>query len=190
MKNVLILHGSYGNPHKNWYQYVKKHAEEKGYAVNIPQLPHIEELDLEETYKFLLNKNFINSETTIIGHSSGATYILGILQRLPGDLIIQKAILVAGFIDDKLTEKLFKVVPKIHYKKLFPKRWDWRKIRKSCQEFIIFHAPTDPYVQMRHAKILRDILGAKLIVIADGQHFSINTGGEHFKEFPELLDYL
>ncbi|MEK7166221.1 MAG: alpha/beta hydrolase [Patescibacteria group bacterium] len=190
MKNLLILHGSYGNPHKNWYQYVGIKAQEKGYVVNIPQLHHIDELDLDKIFQFLLEQNFINSETVIIGHSSGAAYILGILQRLPKDSVIQKAILVAGFVDAHLTKRLFQEVPQKHYFKLFPKRWNWRKIRQNCRKFIIIHSTNDPYIQMRHAKTLQEKLDGKLVIIDGGQHFSVNSGGERFKKFPDILQYL
>lgn len=190
MKNLLILHGSYGNPDKNWYHYIKKHAEQKGFNVVIPQLPHTDNPSLEETYQFIINQGVINSETVLIGHSSGATLILGLLQKLPKDVIVSKSILVAGLVDSKLTDELFKVVPKAHYNKLFPKQWDWEKIKKNCHQFIIFHAPNDPYVQMRHAKELKEKLNGDLIVIPNGSHFSMSTGGERFKEFPELLQLL
>lgn len=190
MKNLLILHGSYGNPHKNWYQHVSDHAAKNGYKVTIPQLPHIDELDLEETYKLLMGQNLIDGDTTMIGHSSGATYILGILQRLPEEIIVRKSILVGGFVDANLTDVLFKEVKKEHYLKLFPKKWDWKKIKKSCKSFVIFHSPTDPYVQTRHAEILKRELNGKLITVPEGKHFSTGTGGEKFREFPQLIEYL
>lgn len=190
MKNLLILHGSYGNPHRNWYQYLRKQAEQKGYLVNIPQLPHTDKPSLEETYNFLLSQDIINSETVMVGHSSGATLILGILQKLAQNLIVNKAILIAGLVDTNLTDELFKVVPKSHYKKLFPQKWDWEKIKKNCRKFVIVHAPDDPYVQLRHAEFLKEKLGGELVIIPHAKHFSINAGGERFREFPELLPYL
>lgn len=187
MKNLLILHGSYGSPDKNWYQYLGKNSQNKGYQVNIPQLPNTDKPNLDETYKFLYDKNLINNETVMVGHSSGATLVLGILQKLPYQLKITKAILVAGLVDAKLTRKLFQVVPKTHYDKLFPVSWDWQKIKNSCDEFIIVHAPNDPYVQLRHAKIIQKQTQGKLVIIQNGSHFSISTGGEKFKKFPELV---
>jgi hypothetical protein len=190
MKNILILHGSFGNPEKNWYRYLGLKAEAKGYKVNIPQLEHIDKLNVDKTFEFLLKSGFIDSDTTIIGHSSGAAYILGILQRLPKNLAIRKAILVAGFVDDNLTRKLFKSVPKIHYAKLFPKKWDWNKIKSSCREFIIVYSDNDPYVQMRHAKTLHRRLSGKLVLFPGAFHFSVNNGGERFKSFPEIVKFI
>ncbi len=190
MKNVLILHGSFGNPDKNWYPYVGKKAQAKGYVVHIPQLTHIDKLDLDKTYTFLIEQNFINSETVLIGHSSGAAYILGIFQRVTPTLVLQKAILVAGFVDAHLTDELFQVVSKEHYYKLFPPKWDWEKIKNSCKKFIIIQSNNDPYVQMRHAEFLTKKLNGKLVIIKNGRHFSVSTGGNRFKEFPEIIYFL
>jgi len=190
MKNLLILHGSYGNPDKNWYKYLGEKAKKTGYIVHIPQLQSIDKLDLEKTYKFILEKGYINSDTTIVGHSSGATYILGILQRLPKQLIIKKAILVAGFVDANLTKKLFKEVPKVHYAKLFPKNWNWKKIKGNCDKFVIIYSNNDPYVQIRHAKTLHQKLSGKLVTVFNGSHFSVNTGGDRFKEFSQIIKYI
>ncbi|KKS41803.1 MAG: hypothetical protein UV61_C0006G0155 [Candidatus Gottesmanbacteria bacterium GW2011_GWB1_43_11] len=190
MKNLLLLHGSYGDPNKNWYQYIGVKAQEKGYSVNIPRLPYIDKLDFDETFNFLFDQRFITNETTVIGHSSGAAYILGILQRLPKDIIIQKAILVAGFVDADLTERLFQEVPKEHYYKLFPKKWNWEKIKTSCRKFVIVQSVNDPYIQMRHAKTLEEKLNGELVILPGALHFSVNAGGKRFKEFPELLRYI
>lgn len=190
MKNALILHGSYSSPDKNWFQYVGKKVGEKGYKVAIPQLSSINELNIEETFQELFNKNLINRETVMIGHSSGATLILHFLQMLPAEIVIEKAILVSGFVDANLTEALLKEIPRSDFENLFSKSWNWEKIRKNSRKFIIIHAPDDPYVQMRHAEFLRDRLKGSLISIPGGGHFSTNTGGDRFKEFPELLPYI
>ena len=67
---------------------------------------------------------------------------------------------------------------------------NWKKIKQSCREFIIIQASDDPYVQMRHAEFLHKTLGGKLKIIPNGLHFSVGTGGERFREFPELLEHL
>jgi len=190
MKNLLILHGSFSGPAEQWYPYLAEFAKRKGYDVHAPFLPDRDLLNLDNTYNLLTRNNFINSETTMVGHSSGATYILGVLQKLPQDIVIDKAILVAGLIDANLTDLLFQEVPKIHYDKLFPQIWNWDKIKKSCHKFIIIHASDDPYVPIRHAYELKEKLNGELVIIPNAKHFSTGSGGMRFKEFPELLQYL
>lgn len=190
MKNILILHGSYSDPDKNWFPYVKRKAEEIGFVVSVPQLAPIKELNIEKTYHFLLQKNLINPETVMVGHSSGATLILKILQKLSPTVIVKKAILVAGFIDANLTKTLFKEIPKSDFIHLFTEVWDWEKIKKNSRKFIVFQGSDDPYIQMRHAKTLKEKLDGELVLVPGGLHFSIGTGGERFKEFPEILKYI
>lgn len=190
MKNLLIIHGIGGNPTLNWYQYIAEKAREKGYTTYIPQLPSSDKPDFELTYKFVIKKFLFDKETVLIGHSSGASLALGILQKLPKGTVIKRTILVSGFIDAYLTPQLHIYIPRTDYDKLFPKSWDWEKIRRSSSDFVIFYSPSDPFVQPRHAETMRDKLQGKLVLIPDALHFSVTSGGERFREFPELVEYL
>lgn len=190
MKNALILHGIGGNPTLNWYQYAAQKAKEKGYAPYVPQLPSSDKPNLDLTYEFLVKNFTFDQETVLIGHSSGASLALGILQKLSDDIIIKRTILVSGFIDPNLTPELHTYIPRSDYDNLFPKAWDWEKIRKTSCDFIIFYSPSDPFVQMRHAIKMEEKLHGKLILVPDALHFSVTSGGERFREFPELVQYL
>ncbi len=190
MKNLLILHGLGGNPLLNWYSYVADKAKEIGYRVLVPQLPDASKPNLDRTYSFLKKTFSFNSQTILIGHSSGASLALGVLQRLDNDIEIRKTILVSGFIDPNLTPKLHKYIPRSDYDYLFPETWDWNKIKKSCKEFVIFHSLSDPFVQIRHAQTMKEKLLGRLILIPEAMHFSVTSGGDRFREFPELLAFL
>lgn len=189
MKNILILHGSHGNPDRNWYRYLESKAKEKGYKVNIPDLGWIEKLDLNKTFNTLFEKGYINSETIIIGHSSGSVVALNILQHTPQSLVINKTILVAGFIDDDLNKELFKIITKLNYSKLFTDKWNWEKIKSGSKEFIFVYSDNDPYVPLKHAQVLYKNLGGKLVLVSGAKHFSTNTNPK-FTEFPEILDFI
>ena len=39
MKNVIIIHGTEGYPEENWFPWLKKNLEERGYNVTVPQFP-------------------------------------------------------------------------------------------------------------------------------------------------------
>lgn len=190
MKNALILHGIGGNPRLNWYQYVGREARKRGYEVSIPQLPEPDKPNLEKIYQFINLNKYINVDTVLIGHSSGASLVLGILQKLPKDTVIRRAILVSGFVDANLTPELHIYIPRSDYDHLFPLSWDWEKIRRTSHDFIIFYSPSDPFVQPRHAETMQEKLHRKLILIPDALHFSVTSGGERFKKFPELVEYL
>lgn len=190
MKNAIILHGIGGSPKLNWYQFVAKKAREKRYTPHIPQLPLSDKPNLDLTYQFLVKKYAFDKEIVLIGHSSGASLALGILQELPDAIVIKRTILVSGFIDPNLTPELHTYIPRSDYDNLFPKAWDWEKIRRTSGDFIIFYSPSDPFVQMHHAKTMEEKLHGKLVLVPDALHFSVNSGGEWFREFSELVEYL
>lgn len=189
MKNILILHGSHGTPDRNWYPYLKKAASKKSYVVNVPQMNFVESLNVEKTANEFIEKGLVNSETTIIAHSSGSRVALGILNNLPKNKVVQKTIMVAGFSNYNLYQALFKIIPKRVYVRFFNVKWNWKKVRNSCKEFIFIYSDDDPYVPARQAEILNEKLGGELVCIHGAKHFSSNTN-PRFKKFPEILEFI
>jgi uncharacterized protein len=190
MKNILILHGSHGSPDRNWYPYIKAEGEKIGYVVNIPKMQFVEDLNIEQTSKKLISQGLINKDTVLIAHSSGAGVALGILQFLPKDISVLKTIFVAGFYNSNLNKELLKYISVDVYNSFFNIVWDWKKNKKSSRSFVEVYSDNDPYVPQSQALELNGKLGGNLIMIRNANHFSVNTGGERFKEFPEIVKYI
>lgn len=178
----MILHGTEDTSQSNWFPWLKKELEGKGYKVWVPDLPQAEKPNLKRYTDFLLaNKDWEwNSETVIFGHSSGAVEILGLLQELPEYVQIDQAILVAGFRNDLGWESL---------KEFFQIPFDFEKIKRRAKKFILLQSDNDPFVPIDHAKYLADKLNGKLIVQQKQGHFSVSTKPK-FTEFPFLLKLL
>lgn len=181
MKNALILHGTNGNSKENWFPWLEQELIKKGYEVWTPDLPHAEKPNLE-TYGAFIFKNFtFTRSSVIIGHSSGAVAILGILQALPEDIVVDAAILVAGFTDNLSWDAL---------DELFLRPFDWEKIKKHARKIVLIHSDNDPYVALRHGEKLKSHLGAELVIMPGQFHFSVSSAGPTYKTFPQLLTYL
>lgn len=183
MKNALILHATADSLNDNWYPWLKEELIKKGYKVWVPNLPDADKPNIEKYNNFIFPKWEFNKDSILIGHSSGAVAILGILENLPEGVVVERAILVAGFKDneDLKWESL---------DKLFLKPFDWEKIRKQCKEFFILHSDNDPYVTLSHAQHLAEKLKGKLIIYKNQKHFSVTTMGEVYRRFPQILEYL
>lgn len=181
MKNAVILHGTNGYPEENWFTWLKGELEEKGYKVWLPQLPKCDKPNVDTYNKFLIQDWEYNSETTLIGHSSGAVEILSLLENLPEGIVIDKAILVAGFIDNLNWDAL---------NELFIHSFDWDKIKSKCKKFVLIHSDNDPYVPLEHGNVLKKNLGADLILKEGQKHFSVGSFGEEYKKFPLLLELI
>ena len=178
MKNALILHGTDANSLDNWFPWLKKELEKKGYKVWVPDLPHAEKPNIDRYNNFILsNKDWdFNDESIIIGHSSGAVEILGLLEAFPKETVVNKCFLVGSFINDLGWDSL---------KELFLKPFDFEKIKKHSKEFIFIHSDNDPYCPLDHAKYLVEKLNGQLIIIKGQGHFS----GKEVK-MPAILDNL
>ena len=183
MKNAIILHGTdFGKGEKqrfnNWFQWLKKELEKIGYKVWLPELPEAWHPDLERYWAFLKDFDF-NSETILIGHSSGAATVFGLLHKLPADKKIKLAISVSGFYKDEGWDCTG----------LFSEPYDWKKIKKQAKKIYLIWSPNDPYITKEQTDTLASRLKIEPTIFQNKGHFNLE-GGEEFKQFPELLEII
>lgn len=182
MTKFLILHGTGASPEANWFMWLKGKLVEEGNEVWLPQLPNSEKPNSKAYNKFLLaNKNFvIDSDTILIGHSSGAVEILSLLEHLPKDMVVKAAILVSAFRDDLEWDALIG---------LFQEPFDFKNIKSHCNRFVFVHSDNDPYVPLEHAEYLSNELNGELNIIKSQGHFNTEASSD-FKQFPRLLEII
>ena len=81
MKNAIIIHGNDNTPEGNWFRWLEAELQKIGYEVWLPQMPDSHLPNADRYNKLLLSHDFnFNSESILIGHSSGAVAILHLLQ--------------------------------------------------------------------------------------------------------------
>lgn len=178
MKNALILHGTGSSSAGNWFPWLQKTLQENSWKVWVPDLPQNDFPNVKRYNDFLFSSEWeFNSESVIIGHSSGAVAILGLLQELPPSVVIDTAILVGSFQNDLGRDDL---------KGLFEKLFDFEKIKKHARQFVFLHGADDPICPLAGAQYLSEKLNGDLIVVPDGKHFS----GPQFKKLPHVLQIL
>lgn len=178
MKNAIILHGTDNTPEGNWFRWLEKQLQERGYDVWLPQLPDAARPNAQKYNQLLLSHGFdYNQETLLIGHSSGAAAILNLLQELPDSVKIKAAFLVGAFEGP---------LGKDTRSELFPKPFDFAKIKARCRKFILIHSDNDPYCPLPGAKFLAGKLEGELIIESGQGHFNLQASPE-YKRFPLLL---
>lgn len=179
MKNALILHGTGSTSQDNWFPWLGKKLKLLGYDVWTPDLPRADKPNIERYNAYIkTNQNFTIGENTIlIGHSSGAVAILGLLESLPEDTVVEACYLVGSFKDDLGWDAL---------SELFLKPFDFDKIRQHARRWYFLHADNDPYCPLSHAEFLQSQIGGDLIVLPGQKHFSVETMGKMYWEFPYL----
>ncbi len=183
MKNVLILHGTGGNSNENWFPWLKTELEKRQWKVRLPDLPKAEEPNIKRYNKFIFKSSDwrFNKDSIIVGHSSGAVAILGLLEELPEEVQVDSCYLVGAFKDDLGWDSL---------KSLFETPFDFEKIKAKAKNFVFIHSNNDPYCPLEHAKYLAQELGGKLIVKKGQKHFSVGTMGKSYEQFNVLLQLI
>lgn len=182
MKNALILHGTDNNHTGNWFPWIKHEFEKEGWKVWVPDLPNSHFPNVKRYNEFIFsNKDFeFNGETVIVGHSSGSVEILGLLQKLPDGVKINKAILIGTFEPEPEASDWKQM------KGLFKEPFDFEKIKIKADKFIVLHSDNDPYCSLQGAKNIAAKLGAEFILKPGQGHFNLEFGPQ-YKQFPLIL---
>lgn len=184
MKRAVILHGTSADHTSNWFPWLSKELENIGYQVWVPDLPHSDHPNMDCYNELLLNSGWDFNDNLVIGHSSGAVAILGLIAALPENVKVKTAIL-AGAFTKRLAED-----PSWHMlTELFYKPFDFEKIKNKADQFIFLHSKDDPYCPIEQARELSEKLGGEFIEFDGFGHFSKSLDPK-FSKFPELLEII
>lgn len=176
MKNVSIFHGTAGTPSHFWFPYLRENLESSNVKVWLPQLPDTDIPDIEKWLPFALENGSYDKETILVAHSAGCPLILSILEKI--DVTIDKAILVAGFIEtlDSNPDPILQ------------SSYDWEKIKVNCKNFYFINSDNDPWgCDDKAGRKMFDKLGGDLIIRHHQGHMGSDTFNQPYKEFPLLL---
>jgi len=175
--NFFIFHGIYGHPQENWFPWLKKELEIRGFEVIVPKFPTPLNQSLESWLRTIANyEDKINDETIMIGHSLGAAFILDYLDIK--NKKIKAAFLVAGYF--KLINNEFDEMNRSFVGRDF----NWPKIKKNCSKFFVIGSDNDQYIPLEATKEMAKMLDAELKIVHNGGHLNAKAG---FTSFPVLL---
>lgn len=176
MKQAVILQAWYQAPDSNWYPWLKKELEKKGYTVFLPDLPtmHIDLPDMQQQLKFLKENVQITPETIIFGHSLGCLLAL----RLAETQRFYKLFLVAGWDFDDLTpgHKLF-----------WQNKLNHQKIKEHVKEIYCISSDNDPFMTSFTVEEMSKRLEGKFVLIKGAGHFIKESG---ITKIPKLLNFI
>ena len=178
-KRIIIIHGWEGSPQGNWFPWLKAELEKLGCEVSAPAMPNTDYPKLYEWEEHLRRiAGTPNENLYLVGHSLGVISILRYLESLKGGGVVGGVVLVAGFPEPIGYEEL---------NSFFEKPLQYEKVKKMAKYFVAIHSDNDPYVPFRNSELLRDKLGAELVIVKGGGHLNAEDG---FYEFPVVLEKL
>jgi len=182
MKNAIILHGIGSKPTDFWFPSAKSELESRGYEVWVPQLPQPDDPDTEVYVPYILTHGVFTNETVIIGHSSGASLILAVLEKV--QIKINKAMLVSAFLTRGGTRPEKAVKER-------EEEYNWTTIKSNVEQIITINSTNDPWgCDDTQGRKIFDHVGGLFIVNTDG-HMGSTYFKQPYKEFPlitKLID--
>ena len=185
MKNAIIIHGCSSRAEdkndttpafdRHWISWARKALIARGIPTVTPLMPKSWEPKYEK-WKEEFEKQDVNEETTLIGHSCGCAFLV----RWLGDTKqkIDKLILVAPW----------KIAGTKSNKKEFYEYPIDETIASRVNNIIMFTADNEMGNGKKSLKIFHDALGGKIIELKGRGHYTYSE--MQTEEFPELLEAL
>lgn len=175
-KRVFIVHGWGGYPEENWFPWLKKELEDKGFEVFVPQLPDPGNPRIYNWVPKLADTvGKPDEQTYFVGHSMGCQTIARYLETLSKNTKVGGAVFVAGF---------FKRLTGLEDEPGIPeteKHWlntpiDFNKIKPHLNKSVAIFSDDDPYVPLDNQEDFKNELGSKIIVGHQMGHFNASAG--------------
>jgi len=174
MKRVFVVHGWDGNPEEDWYPWLKKELEGRGFEVFVPAMPNPAKPKMETWIPFLSRLvGPPDTSTFFVGHSIGCQTIIRYLETLPEGVKIGGAVFVAGWYNLRNLET--------EEEKRIAGPWvntprDDEKIRKIVNKAVAIFSDNDPFVLPENQKSWKEKVGAEIIVEHNKGHFTESDG--------------
>lgn len=180
--NVIIVHGAYGYPEENWFDWLRVELEHIYIPCLVPCLPTPQGQTLENWHKSfdIQCAHFIHSNTVLIGHSLGAAFVLRWLEKSNNK--IDLAIFVGAFLE-KVGIDYFDSINE----SFFSEPFYWDKIKSNANHFVCYHGDNDTYVSRSDFDFICRKLCARKVIIANAGHMNSSSG---YSQFSQLLLYL
>jgi predicted alpha/beta hydrolase family esterase len=174
MANVILIHGTAGNPDETFHPWLKKELQKKGCKVYAPFFPTPIGQNLDNWMKeFKPYLKYMGKDTVIVGRSLGVPFILRLLEK--SKVNCKAAFLVAGFCSDIGLYEVRKLIDTF-----VDPPFNWKRIQENCGKFFVYNSENDSYVPVENAEELAKNVYSPVIWVKGAGHFVT-------KKFPLLL---
>ena len=184
---AFIVHRWDGTPNSDWYPWLKKELEKKGFKVEVPVMPNTSEPEINAWVSHLKKVvGKLDKDTHFIAHSIGCQTVMRYLEKEidKGNYNgkIGNVVFVAGWFNlDNLEGEEVKSIAEPWINTTI----DFNKLKQKISKLTVFLSNNDPYVSVeKNAKMFKDKLGAKVNILVNKGHFTEDDG---VKKIPEVL---
>lgn len=185
-QRVFVIHGWGGSPQKDWFPWIAKTLERKGYEAVITAMPNTNNPVIDEWVSHLEKTVVkVQSDDIFIGHSIGNQTIWRYLEQLSENEKIEKVIMIVPWITltNLENEESWKIADPWLKTPI-----NFEKVQSKTCSFVALFSTNDQWVPLEENEtILEEKLHAQCVVLKDKGHF---TADEGVTEIPEVLKYL
>ena len=175
IKKVIVVHDSYTTPTVGWYEWIQNEFPKANIKVFVPKMPTPVGQSISSwRVMFEPYKQHLDSETVLIGHGTGALFVLRELEIITTP--VGGTILIAPFIEQLPNEGLHIVNESFLVGEI-----NWLKVHQNCKQFAVIAASGDTFVPTVFSQHVADLCGVKLQTIKHDGHFLAE-----FSEFPQI----
>lgn len=177
MAKVILLHGNGGGTGQdNWFPWLKAELDNLGIECLSPNFPDPVQARASIWLPFIQNELKADSQTILVGHSSGAVAAMRYAENheLLGSILVGVCYTDLGDEDEKASG-------------YYDDPWNWNSIKVNQNWIDIFASKDDPYIDISEPRYIKDQINADYHELQDQGHFGEDKGK---KDFPELLEVL
>ena len=180
---TFIVHRWDGKPNSDWYPWLKKELEKKGFNVGVPKMPNTSAPQIDEWVSHLKKTvGKLDNDTCFIAHSIGCQTVMRYLEKENYNGKIGSVVFVAGWFNlDKLEGEDVKAIadPWINTP------IEFSNVKPKISKLTVILSDNEPYGFVKeNAKMFKDKLGANVKILENKGHF---TSDEGVTKLPEVL---
>lgn len=182
-KRVFIIHSWTASPNSDWLPWLAKELREKGFLVEVPEMPDTDNPKIEDWVSHLEKTvGHCDENTFFVAHSIGCQTIMRYLEKLSDDKKCGGAVFVAPWltltgIEDE--EDRFVCSPWVNLP------INLEKVKARAERFICIFSDNDQFVPAENWEMFSEKLGAEVIVEKNRNHF---MGTDGVTELSAALD--
>jgi len=127
---------------------------------------------------FVQNTVGVDSNTVVVGHSSGAACAMRLLETVPERPMLLGCVLVAACHTDLGDESERR-------SGYFNRPWSWEKMKDGAKNIVLFHGEDDPLIPVQEARYIADKMKG-----GNFEYHEMKGKSHFFRPWQEILEVM
>lgn len=181
MYDVVIIHGSFGNPYENWFPWLYKKLSDEGKNVLVPDFPTPSSQNLDSWMK-VMNAyiDLIDENTIFIAHSIAPAFVVDFL--IKNKKSVKGLVAIAPFYGLINIQEFDEI-----NSTFFEKDISLNDVTNYTSFIHCFYSDDDPYVPIALSETFVKETNASSVIIPKGKHLNASSG---YSEFQEIINVI